>query len=99
MSIHNVYTLYKLDYQLEILKSIRQDDLIIVLSMGQRWYKIFAQESLGESRKPVKMLWTANPDHEDRQLFNVVADIGKTDDPNIGYHYLMQYVLLIHQML
>ena len=95
----NVYTIYNQNYQNEILRFIRPSDLIVVLSMGQRWYKIYARDSLEKNRDPLKMLWTVKPDHEDRQLFRYVVDIGKTDDPNIGYHYLMQFVLLLYQMV
>jgi len=95
----NVYTLYKNSYQSEIMKRTTEKDLVIVLSMGQRWYYFLGKEHINKKHKENRMLWTVTDEHEDMDYFDEIVMIGNTKDANLGYHYLMQYVMLLYQMM
>lgn len=95
----NVYTLYKESYQAETLNKLKDGDLLIAVSMGQRWYVSIADELKAKKRHGKRILWTVSEDHQDIEQFDRVVMIGHTDDPNIGYHYLMQFAMMIYQMM
>ena len=95
----NVYTVYKERYQTETLNKLTDDDLLIAVSMGQRWYISIADELKAKKRHGRRILWTVCEDHQDRDQFDRIVMIGHTDDPNIGYHYLMQFAMIIYQMM
>lgn len=95
----NAYTLYNFPYQSEMMHNIKDDELAVFVSMGQRWYKVFAKDIFKKENKNSRILWTTASDHADQELFSRVFQIGETEDGNIGYHYLMQYILLLYQLL
>lgn len=93
------FTLYKPQMQKSILERAKEDELVIMISLGKRWYLTEEIGSSLDSCACKKMLWTVAEDHPDLEKFDWSVMMGKTDDGNIGYHYLMQFVLIVGQLL
>lgn len=93
------YTLYSIHYQKEILRKAGKDDLVVTVSLGQRWFSIFEKDFIESKHAGKRMLWTVVENHSCTDRFDSIVMMGKTDDANLGYHYLMQFILLMYTIL
>lgn len=92
-------TIFHNSVQKTTVRTAEPDSLLVVVSMGQRWFKSTDAGKPFEKNKSIRMLWTACADHEDQDLFDHTVLIGDSEDPNLGYHSLMQFVLLLSRLL
>lgn len=96
----NVYAIHNMDYQAEIIGKLTENDLAISISMGGRWFELIKTKLKKDYVKAGSLiLWTVSDDHSDRDVFDRVLMMGHADDPNLGYHYLMQLVMLLYEMM
>jgi DNA-binding MurR/RpiR family transcriptional regulator len=95
----NVYTLYNGDMQTKALETAGRDDLVIVISFGQRWFTVTDIRNRLRDDSYTSMLWTTAKDHQEENRFDRVIRIGRTGDPNLGYHCLMQFEMLINKLI
>ena len=95
----NVYTIYDKNYQNEMLNKASEKDLLICISIEDRWLHFQdALNNLKES-KNYKMLWTLNSHMEHLNGFDYVFIFGKQVFDNYGYHELMVLIMLVYQVL
>ncbi|MCD7840267.1 MAG: hypothetical protein LUG46_06565 [Erysipelotrichaceae bacterium] len=95
----NVYTIYELEYQKEILDKVDQNTLVICISLEERWFKALIQDKELFNNTFYKMLWTIEPQHIDMKLFNDVYMFGKPMNTNVGYNELMYFIMLVYRLI
>lgn len=95
----NVYTIYELDYQKEILTKTNLDTLVICISLEERWFKSLIQDKELLNNTSYKMLWTIEPQHMDMKLFDDVYIFGKPMNTNVGYNELMYFIMLVYRLI
>ena len=76
----NCYLLSNFEGQETFSSRLQKDDLVIVVSIKQRWY---SDESIGDTipnllnSEAYKMLWTLEDNHKDKEKFDYVFQFGK----------------------
>jgi len=94
----NVYTIYDINYQKEMVEKMQEGDMIICITVQDRWFNYFmkdAKNSLAAS-KATKVLFYI---HENNELFDFTYPFGKTVKNNLGYHEEMYFMLLLNRVL
>ena len=86
------YTMYDPQGQQFMCSKAYENDLIIFISIKQRWYQEHKDvtNSLKQS-KATKWLWTIEPNHIDKDIFDDVLLFGKNVN-EFGYSQLMTFV-------
>ena len=96
----NVYNLYSVNYQEQMLHIIEKHDdvLMICISIEGRWISRF--EDLKNIKElPYKILWTIEDDPVDANLFDLVYHFGHSVKEDLGYNELMYFILLVNRMI
>ena len=95
----NVYTIYDLNYQEQIIQSVHGDSLVICISLEERWFLL--QTSIEKLYKSncYKILWTLKDKHIDNTKFNDVFLFGKPVKSNYGYNELMFFIMLVYRLI
>jgi len=84
--------------QVEKLKTLKEDDIFIAVSLEGRWYSSLKERLDVSELKCRKMLWTIDPDHEDQEKFDDTVIFGETAEMDYGYNEYMYFVMLIYQL-
>lgn len=91
------YTMQDSVGQMNILETLKNDDLIIYVSIKGRWVKHYPKlKTAIFNSKAKKELWTIKKDHEDMDKFDDVFFFGKEVNP-FGYTQLTTFTILIAQ--
>lgn len=95
----NVFTIFDLTYQQEIIESVDPSTLIICISLEERWFS--TQENIEAifSTEAFTMLWTLDSNHINKQDFDKVFLFGDSVDNNYGYHELMYFIMLLYRFI
>ena len=95
----NVYTICDKNYQNEMINKMSENDLLICISIEDRWFHL--QESLSHLKesKYYKMIWTLNSHMDHLNCFDDVFVFGKQVFDNYGYHELMVLIMIVYQVL
>lgn len=97
MQHKNVYTLYELSYQKKTLKQLKENDLVICISLEGRWLNHIEKEFKNASC--TKLLWTPKNSQYVKENYLDIFYLGTNAQNNLGYHYLMYFVLLVYKLL
>ncbi len=95
----NVYALYELNYQKEMLRQMNDDTLIICISLEERWFRSIVQNKDLFDNDAYRMLWTIEPKHMDKKLFHDVYLFGEPTNKNVGYNELMYFIMLVYRLI
>ncbi len=95
----NVYTLFNGDMQTKALEKAGKDDLVIVISIGQRWFTVTDVRNRLRDDSYTSILWTTAKEHQEEHRFDRVIRIGSTEDLDLGYNCLMQFEMLINKLI
>lgn len=93
----HVYTLCDSMGQENMLSRVKQDDLVIVVSIKERWFSSIESQSTIHKFKQVKchkMLWTLVNNHLDKDIFDDVFVFGRNVN-RFGYTQLMTFVPIL----
>lgn len=80
--------------QANLMKTLGKDDLVIFVSIKQRWYtSLHSKDTVSymHASQARKMLWTCEPDHIDQELFDDVFIFGRNIN-QFSYTELMNLV-------
>ena len=95
----NVFSIYSENMQKSVLETASDDSLVIAISLGQRWFKTTGIRRYLKKNAYASQLWTVCEDHDSSGMFSRVIMMGKTDNPDMGYNYLMQFVMMLYRLL
>jgi DNA-binding MurR/RpiR family transcriptional regulator len=94
MNEQNRYCFLDYQGQDEAMKHLQPQDLVIVISIKERWYSAASAAStisLMKQSSCTKMLWTCMKHHMDEQAYNFVFHFGNNDN-ELGYDHLINLV-------
>ncbi len=94
----NSYNILSSAYQNELLEKLTEDDLLICISIEQRWYQTQINTKKLEKCKAYKMLWTCDKLHRDVHIFDEAILFAKDVGPELGYNSLMSFVMMIYRL-
>lgn len=92
------YNILSGSYQNELLEKLTKDDLLICISIEQRWYQNHIDIKKLEQCKAYKMLWTCDKLHKDVHIFDEAILFAKDIGPELGYNSLMSFVMMIYRL-
>lgn len=95
----NVYTIYDKNYQNEMINEMSENDLLICISIEDRWFHL--QESINNLKESTsyKMMWTLNSSKDYLEGFDDIFVFGKQIFDNYGYHELMVLIMIVYRVL
>lgn len=94
----NSYNILSSTYQNELLEKFTEEDLLICISIEQRWYQNWIDTKKLEDCKAYKMLWTCDRLHRDVHIFDEAILFAKDIGPELGYNSLMSFVMMIYRL-
>ncbi len=94
----NAYNILSGSYQNELLDKLTEKDLLICISIEQRWYQMQIDTKKLEKCKAYKMLWTCDRLHRDVNIFDEAILFAKDVGSEIGYNSLMSFVMMIYRL-
>ena len=94
----NSYNILSGSYQNELLDKLTDKDLLVCISIEQRWYQTQMDTKKLEKCKAYKMLWTCDRLHRDVNIFDEAILFAKDVDSEIGYNSLMSFVMMIYRL-
>lgn len=94
----NVYTLFDVHYQKNMVDVMKEDVLIICISIDERWFQSFLREGKEEliRSKAYKVLWKVGDHHQAEDLFDMLCKFGVTKKGDINYQELMCFIALLN---
>lgn len=95
----NVYTIYDKNYQNEMINKMNENDLLICISIEDRWFRLQGPINNLKESKCYKMMWTLNSHMDYLNCFDDVFVFGKQVFDNYGYHELMVLIMVVYQVL
>lgn len=95
----NVYTIYDKNYQNEMINEMSENDLLICISIEDRWFHL--QESINNLKESTsyKMMWTLSSSKDYLEGFDDIFVFGKQIFDNYGYHELMVLIMIVYRVL
>ncbi|MBP3871745.1 MAG: MurR/RpiR family transcriptional regulator [Faecalicoccus sp.] len=94
----NAYNILSGSYQNELLEKLTENDLLICISIEQRWYQTQMDTEKLKNCKAYKMLWTCDRLHRDVNIFDEAILFAKDVGSEIGYNSLMSFVMMIYRL-
>ncbi len=93
----SVYTIQYPDYQNEIIPSLDEETLLVCISVAGRWLEIIDRKALTECAAK-KILLAGHPCDYRKNGFHLMYTFSSLAG-DLGYHSLMNYILLINSIL
>lgn len=94
----NSYKILSGSYQNELLDKLTDNDLLVCISIEQRWYQLQMDPQKVKKCKAHKMLWICDRLHKDVNIFDDAVLFAKDVGAELGYNSLMSFVMMIYRL-